>query len=157
LFVNKARKRWPDATVYVAPGLERKRPDMAIDGILGDRPPEAWADQFDQFPVEGAPKLGEVVFYHKPSRSLIVTDLLFNIRKPKGWQATLMMTLAGVRGRFAQSRLVRLATKDRKRAGDVCRNILACDFERVIMTHGEVVTENARTRAEQGLQWMLRR
>jgi hypothetical protein len=100
--------------------------------------------------------LGEVVFLHRPSRTLIVTDLLFNITEPKGWQSKLAFTVAGVRGKFAQSRLVRMVTKDRSAAREACRKILAEDFTRVIVTHGEIVNEDARARMESGLAWMLR-
>jgi len=156
LFVKKAQRRWPDAKIYAAPGLEKKRPDMPIEAGLTEQAPEVWSDVMNQYVVEGVPKLGEVVFLHKPSKTLIVTDLLFNIVEPKGWQSKLAFTLAGVKGRFAQSRLIRTVTKDRKRAGEVCRGILAQDFERVVVTHGEIVTEDVKARMEKGLAWMLR-
>ena len=156
LFVKKAKKRWPEAAIYAAPGLESKRPDMPIDETLGEQVPEAWADTFSQYVVAGVPKLGEVVFLHRPSKTLIVTDLVFNIREPKGLMAKLMFTLAGTNNRFAQSRLIRVVTKDRRKAGEACRQILAEDFETVIVTHGEIVTDDARQRTEKALTWMLR-
>ena len=54
---------------------------------------------------------------HKPTETLIVGDLVFNIREPKGWQSTLVLTLAGAKGRLAQSRLWRTVIKDRRAAG----------------------------------------
>ena len=156
LHVKKARARWPEAKIYAAPGLDEKRPDMPIEAMLTDQAPAAWTEVMTQVVVDGVPKLGEVVFLHQPSKTLIVTDLVFNILAPKGWQAKLVFTLAGVKGRFAQSRLIRFVTKDRTRAAETCRRILAEDFERVIVTHGEIVDRDAKVRMEKALTWMLR-
>ena len=36
LYVGEWLKACPDASVYVAPGLEEKRPDLKIAGVLSD-------------------------------------------------------------------------------------------------------------------------
>ena len=62
-----------------APGLEAKRADLDVTGILSDAPEAGWGDAMDQAVVQGIPFVNEVVFYHRPSASLILSDLAFNI------------------------------------------------------------------------------
>ena len=40
-YVQSAQKAYPDALTYICPGIERKRPDIDFDWILGDTPPDA--------------------------------------------------------------------------------------------------------------------
>ena len=40
--------------------------------------PNEWAEDFDMAPMGGIPMLNEHVFIHKPSKTLILADLVFN-------------------------------------------------------------------------------
>lgn len=54
------------------------------DKVLGH---DLWAHQNDieMIPLHGMPNVNEVVFFDKATRSLIATDLVFNLQRPKGW------------------------------------------------------------------------
>ena len=79
LFVGEWLDACPEASAYVAAGLEDKRPDLKIAGVLGDEPEPAWAGTLDQVVLQGIPLTNEVIFFHRPSSTLIVTDLAFNV------------------------------------------------------------------------------
>lgn len=120
-----------------------KRADLCFDGDLGDaRPP--WADEFAPMLMTGCPWLNEVVFVHRASRTLVVTDLVFNIVEPKGVVHKLVLWCAGPYRRLAQSRLLRLMTKDKSAFGASVVKLLQCDFDRLVMAHGEVVQTDAK-------------
>ena len=51
---------------------------MDFDWFLGDRPPDAWAGVLDQVLVRGNKFMWEVAFFHKPSKTLLVVDLVEN-------------------------------------------------------------------------------
>ena len=155
LYFKKAAARWPSAKTYCSPGLESKRKDIVFDHVLNELPAE-WGDAFDMLRVDGVPKINECVFLHKQSQTLVVTDLVFNIAEPRGWQSWLLLTMAGVKGRYGQSRVWRLFTKDRKAAGRTILQMLNWNFESVVMAHGAVVRSNAKQRTREGLHWMLR-
>lgn len=156
LFLKDAMARFPNAEVYGAPGLADKRDDLRFDATIPASTPEAWRSDLDLMAIDGLPDLNEVVFLHKPSRTLIVTDLIFNMKTPHNWQTWLVHTLAGVRGRFAQSRLLRVMTRDRQAAGDsVARLLSQWEFERVVVAHGDVVEESAQAQVRDALSWML--
>ena len=38
LFVTDFQNKYPDAETFICPGLERKRPDIKFDWILGNKP-----------------------------------------------------------------------------------------------------------------------
>ena len=52
--------------------------DFKFDACLGDAPPSEWAGEIDQMIFEGSPLLREVVFFHRRSHTLILTDLVQN-------------------------------------------------------------------------------
>ena len=58
----------------------------------------------DQILIEGAPKLSEVVFFHRASRSLLVSDLFFNVTEPETWATGLLLRMMGTYKRFGRSR-----------------------------------------------------
>ena len=68
--------RYPEARLHGAPGLARKRRDLAFHTELGDAPDPAWVEQIDQVVFRGSRFLEEVVFFPRPSRTALVTDLL---------------------------------------------------------------------------------
>ena len=145
--------RFPAARVWAVADLARKRPDVAIAGGLdgGDgqaAPP--WAAQFTPLPLAGCPSLRETVFFHGATRTLVCSDLLFNVRAPRGWATKLVLTLAGTRGRFAMSRAWWRYAADRAALGASLARMLEWPFTRVMVGHGDVLEADdapARVRA----------
>jgi Domain of unknown function (DUF4336) len=150
-----AAERFPSARRWITPALASKRPDLAGCERLGDEPPAAWAADFEQHRVAGVPKLDEVVFFHRASKTLVVTDLVFNVLEYRGWFSGLVFRMVGAHRRLAQSRALRLMVRDRAAAAASARRILGWSFERVVMAHGELVEHDARARMSQALRWML--
>jgi len=71
LFLAPYIASYPKARVYAAPSLSKKRPDLRVDGELGDEPEEGWRGQIEQHLFCGAPALSEVVFFHPATQTLI--------------------------------------------------------------------------------------
>ena len=143
-----AAEAWPEATVYGIPELAKKRPDLTFHETLGAAPEPLWAGVLDQHLVLGAPKLGEVVFFHRPSKTLILGDLAFNVPRPDAWLTRVVFTLTGSHGHFGPSRLVRRMIKDWTACAASVRAMLAWAPERVVMAHGLPV----ETRAAEALR-----
>ena len=79
LHVASAQKYFPEAQTHICPGVERKQPQLDFDWFLGDRAPWAWCDDIEQVLVRGTRLIWEVAFFHKPSSTLVLTDLVENI------------------------------------------------------------------------------
>jgi glyoxylase-like metal-dependent hydrolase (beta-lactamase superfamily II) len=150
-------KRFPSAKVYGAPGLAAKRPDLTLTGTLDDGAAAPWAGDLDQIVLAGAPNLNEVVFFHRASRSLLVTDLLFNMTSPDNWMTGLVLRLMGTYKRLGPSRLLRWRlTKDRRALKADVERMLAWDFARVLPGHGDVFeSPEAPARVRASLGWVL--
>jgi len=145
LFLADAARAFPDARVYAAPGLRAKRPDLRIDGELSDKSPELWERELDQTVLAGVPALGEVVFLHRASRTLLCLDLCFNVRPPKPLLTQLLMRVNGAWDRFGPSRIFRFAIlKDARALRTSLARVQEWDFERVTVAHGEVLERGGR-------------
>lgn len=156
LHVADYRAAYPGARFLAAPGLPEKRTDLRFDGVLEAQPPPGWPHALAYRRIEGIPALGETAFFHLPSRSLLLTDLVFNIHSSPSRLTRLYLTLSGAYGRPAQSRLMRLLIRDRRRCAEALRSVLAWDFVRVIPCHGDLLTEGAKAALERAWAWPLR-
>jgi hypothetical protein len=139
LYVGAYAAAYPAARLFAAPGLPEKRTDLHFDAILDDDAPPEWRGMLEQHLFRGAPYVNEVVFFHPASRTLVLTDLAFNMQRPPPGRARLFCWLVGASGRFGPHRMVRLMIRDRAAARASVQRILTWDFDRVIVTHGEVL------------------
>jgi hypothetical protein len=147
IHVPSAQAAFPDAEVWICPGVERKMPNLEFDWFLSDRPPDAWADTLDQCLVRGNRFIWEVAFVHRPSRTLILVDLIENIgdRTPGAdwklkfwWKAVFHMWNVPKPAPEYQ-----LGWKDRLAAKASLERILQWDFERIILAHGDNIEADA--------------
>ncbi|MBC7976973.1 MAG: hypothetical protein H7138_18510 [Myxococcales bacterium] len=143
LHLERAIERYRPVALWGPPGLAEKHPDLGPMHVLGEDP---WphADQLEFVIVEGAPRRNEVVFFHKASRSIYTADLFFNIRKPEGFLTPIAFRLMGIHKRFAAMKMWRHWVTDRAAFARSIDQILAWDFDRIVVAHGDVATQNAR-------------
>ncbi len=158
LSIGAWSQRFPAARIWGAPGLAEKRRDLSLTGVLGDGAAPPWSGEIAALALAGAPSMNEVVFFHGASRTLVCTDLLFNVRKPASAMTGFVLSLMGTKGRFAMSRLWRRYARDRAALKASVERMLSWDFARVIPAHGEVYESDGDARAETraALAWVLR-
>lgn len=147
-------RAYPSAKVHAPPGLAKKRPDLRIDRMHGSTPEPAFAGVVDEVRIEGF-RLQETALFHRPSRTLVVADLVHNIGRPAHAWTALYAKVMGFYGRVALSRMIRLAAfPDRVAARCSVDLLLALPFQRVVVGHGEPLLENARAQLEQACAWL---
>ena len=155
LYLEDSMQRWPDATLIVSDGLAQKRPDLDLSNAVSlASMPSAFAGILEARRIEGAPSMNEWVLLHKPSRTLIVCDLIFNIHAVKRWSASLIFRMVGAWKRCAQSRMWRFFVKDRAAAAASLAAVMAWDFDRIVMAHGDVVETGGQAALAQATPWM---
>ncbi|MFV8755339.1 DUF4336 domain-containing protein [Nannocystaceae bacterium ST9] len=154
LFAGGYPKVYPDAGLYGAPGLDRKRENLRFTAMLGDEAPAAWQGTIDQLVFGGAPLLNEVVFFHRPSATLILTDLAFNVPADGTKGARVFHWLVGSKGKFGPHRIIRTAIRDRAAAREQVGRMLAWDFDRVIVSHGEVLETGGHAALERAFAFL---
>lgn len=154
LHAGDVARAYPGARLWVAPGLERKRPDLAFEALLGDDAPPEWRGEVDQAFFRGRPYENEVAFFHRASRTLLLCDLAFNFgpgaAAPTRWLMKLIRSMG-----FGPSKLDPLLIRDRAAARASLERILAWDFDRVVVAHGDVLERGGRERLREGYAWLL--
>ena len=155
LYAGGVAQAYPGARLWVAPGLERKRPDLVFEAVLTDEAPEEWRGKVDQTFFRGRPYENEVVFFHRASRTLVLCDLAFNFGPGAAAPTRLLMRLIRSYGRLGPSTLDPLLIRDRRAARESLERILAWDFDRVIVSHGDVLESGGRETLRRGYSWLL--
>jgi hypothetical protein len=156
LFLGQWAQAWPDAKLYASPGLARRRRDLTFACELGDAPDPAWAADIDQVIFHGSFFMDEVVFFHRASRSVIVTDLVqkFDPASLHGWRGALMKLDGLVGPDGSTPREWRLSFWNRPAGRAALRKALAWNPQRMIIAHGEWVRENGSAALAHSLRWL---
>ena len=149
----------PDAQVYGAPGLAQRgqvrRSGLRIDRALSDAPPEAWGGAFEQTVVPGGAGFREVAMLHRPSRTLLMTDLVQNFEMAKlPW---LLRPLAWLLGNAMPTSRAPAHLRAVMRFGGgaaAARRVVAWAPERIVVTHGAPIVADAAGRLRHSLQWL---
>ena len=155
LFAQQWQSAYPSARLHVAPGLDRRRPDLAIAGVLGERPLPEWSAVLDQVLVDGFSLANEVVFFHEPSRSLIASDLVFNIGPELPPLTRFAFRLMGAYGRPASTLMERLLIRDRAAFRRSLERILTWPIEQLVVAHGSIVREGGHAALAAAYAWLL--
>jgi hypothetical protein len=145
---------YPEARVVALAGLRKKQPRLRIDVELTDTPDAGYASVLSQHRVRGMPKVDEVAFLHRPSRTLLLTDLAFNIRESRSWLTRTYLRLGGTYGKLAPTMLVKAMVKDRAALRASLDTVSSWDFERVGVCHGEVLEHGGREALRSGFAWL---
>ena len=153
--------RCPDARTSAAPNLRQRsqvqKAGVRLDRDLTDAPPEEWREDLEQAIVPGGAGFREVAFLHKPSRTLILTDLVQNLEPEKLPLGTrLFARLTGVQAPDGKApaylRLViRLRRAEAKTAVD---HLIAWNPHRVIFSHGRWFERDGTAELKRAFRWL---
>ena len=158
-------KPWQDAVpgteIWAAPGLRQRgqvrRSGLRIDHELAEQASPAWSDEIDQIVVPGGGGFTEVAMLHRPSRTLLMTDLVQNFEPEKlPWIIRPLAALLGnttPTGR-APAHLRALVWPQRRQAAAAARRIVAWAPQRVLVTHGHAFERDAAGQLRRSLAWL---
>ena len=156
LFIGEWQRAYPAAKLYAPPGLRQRRKDLTFDADLGDAPDAAWAGDLDQVRV-GNLLAPEIVFFHRPSRTVLFTDLIQHFRPDwfTGWRALVARLDLMAAPEPQVPRKFRLAFVDRPAARTSLRRILAWPTDKVVMAHADPVKQDGRAFIARAFRWLL--
>lgn len=155
LFLSACAADYPSATVYGAPGLPNKRPDLPAMSELRHKPMPEWDSQLEQVFVEGIPFANETIWFHPLSATLIVTDLVQCYEGDLAWQAWIYAWLTGVRKQLNVPYTVRALVRDREAVQLSVARILEWPFQRILMAHNTVIEVDAQAQMRRALAPLL--
>lgn len=153
--------RFPEATTWGSPGVtaraESRGMRLHLDHELGDAPPGDWAGQIDQRLAASAWHR-EVVFFHRISRTLVLTDLIENFEaRHMPWWMRPLIRLGRVRdpdGRMPRD----IEASFRLRPDhfrDVVQTMIGWAPERVILAHGRWYDRNGTAELRRAFRTIL--
>jgi hypothetical protein len=159
LFLDTWLKDFPAAKSCAAPGLIEKRPDLRFDVELCERVEEAWADEIDQTLFRGSPLMVEAVFFHKASRTLILTDLIENLDADSlnYWQRV-VARWAGIlapNGKMPLDWRLSFRFGGREQARTELAKILSWQPENIILSHGGCIFGNGAAFIAKSFSWLM--
>jgi hypothetical protein len=153
------RDHYPDARTYAAPDLARRaRIPMTFDETLGAAPPAAWEGALDQCVTRGR-VVTEADFFHRASRTLILTDLIENFEPDRVRNPALrwLIRLAGAADPDGKAPIdMRLSFFGRR--AEIRRSaqrMLAWEPERIILSHGRCYEANGVAELRRAFRWAL--
>lgn len=161
-FIAEWQKTFPKARAYAAPGVVKRarKHGMALrfDEDLTQTPPTAWARQIEQMIVEGSKIHREAVFFHKHSKTLILTDLIENFEPDKlGWFLRILTKWGRIQDPDGQMpRDMRMTfSKHRDLLRAEVEKMIGWGPERIILAHGRWYDKNAVAELKRAFRWVL--
>lgn len=157
LFFANAQQAFPRARSYGTVEVQRKRKDLRFDELIGATPPSCWSGQMEQVFV-GNRLMREVEFLHRASRTLIAVDLVENFSdRTTGTNGVLraMLKALAMWGRPCAAPELRWFTFDREGARRAIEQVLAWDFDRVVLAHGDLLDHSAHDAIRAAWRWAL--
>ena len=143
LYLRAWADAYPEARLFVAPDLRSKAAGLsnarwlsescdidvdvevvAVDGL------NVWLDEF--------------VLLHRPSKTLVVADLVVNVGPDLPFPTNTFFALMGARSGPFIPWFYRTVARDKQRLRSQLDRIAALDFERLVVGHGEIITSDAR-------------
>lgn len=142
--------RYPQARMLV-PSRARASLEKARVGPIAGTHEEDWqelaaAGALERQALDGLRLLHEVVFLHRPSRTLVLCDLAFNFPAADlPWFFRQVMRLNGAVDRFGPTRFFRwFVVRDRRALATSLAPVLAWDFDRIVVSHGRVLVTGGK-------------
>lgn len=137
---------------WAAPGLPHKRTDIDFQGVIDSRK-SPFGDEVGVAPLSCLPLTNEVLMLHRPSRTLVVCDLVFNLPPTAPWLTrAAMRCLGGYPG--CKTTLLERVGMRRRQAREDMRALAEWDFDRVIMAHGDIIETGGKAAVIQAFSWL---
>lgn len=156
-FLGDWAKVFPDAKFYSPPGLKTRGSDLSFDKELTDTPEPQWQEVLKQKVVRGSWFMSEVVFFHEPSESLILGDLIENHdpRKFGVLHRAIGSAVAMLAPNGSTPQNYRWTFSRRRELRQDLQEILSWNPKRVVVNHGPIVESGAQAFLENAFQWAL--
>jgi hypothetical protein len=134
-----------------------KKSNLPYNGILSDTPEQGWADELDQLLFIGSPFLKEVLFFHKPSHTVMLDDLIqIHVLDKNQPLSNALLKLEGVTSPNGGVALdIRLTFTNRKLARRSLEKLLSWDFDKLIIGHGSCIEKDAKAFVMKAFRWLI--
>ena len=154
LHLGEWRGAIPHATFWAAPELAAKRPELSARDLPESGSVAEWGEELELHSLDGMPRVRERVMLHRPSRTLAVADLVFNLGRATDFSTRVLLRMNGAHARTTPSRLFKFMIRDRDAFRASLESILEQDFDRLVMGHGDVIETDGRRVLREAFSWL---
>ncbi len=144
---------YPGAALHGPARLAGKRKDLRLTATLEEAAQAPWASELVPLHVDGC-MLDETVFVHRATRTLVASDLVENFTTSPHWFTRQYLKLGGIHGKVGWNRLMRFVYRDRPAARRSVDAVLAEDFDRVVIAHGDVIAQGGKAALRDALTFL---
>ena len=152
---------FPQADVYLAPRIrEQARGRIAFDSLALERAAGyPWDGEIATLPVVGG-FMTEVEFFHRASRTLVLTDLIENFEPEKigSLFLRLLMWIGGVtppHGGLPRDLRLTFTWRHRRELRAAVETMIAWNPERIVIAHGKWHQTNGAEELRRAFPWLL--
>ncbi len=152
---------FPQAQVYLAPRIkEQARGRIDFETLpLGRDSGYPWDGEIATLPIVGS-YMTEVEFFHRESRTLILTDLIENFEPEKvgAWFMRLLMWIGGVsapHGGLTRDLRLTFTWRHKRELRAAVEIMLAWNPERIIFAHGRWHEADGSAELRRAFRWLL--
>ena len=136
-FAKEGREAFPGIP-YLAPAGFSEVVGFPTERIVPA--PVEWDGELLALEIQGAPEARDTALLHVPSRTLILTELIFNFGDEQPlWTELLLRVAVGGEHHPGMSRPFKAGVKNEAAFKASVGNILKWEFDRVIVGHGDVI------------------
>ena len=150
LFIGEWMAAYPEAKSYAAKGLDKKRPELQFSVSLGAIFSAAWRDEIEMLSVEGMPRVNEVIFYHRSSQTLMVSDLFCYMPEASGITHFYAL-LNGFKNKMTTPALYKFAITNKPLFLLSLVPLRSRIIRKVVMCHHHILEEDAQQLVHQEL------
>jgi hypothetical protein len=144
VYAGEAQAAWPRARFHAPRGLDRKRPDLRIDSILGvDTLDEEFRGALEPITIAGM-SLQETVFVHGATRTVVSSDLFENFSEMDDAPTRLFLRAQGLWKKPGWGRFFRALYRDRRAARRSVDQLLEHPLEHAVIAHGDPLRGTAK-------------
>lgn len=126
-----------------------------VSGVITEQlaaAPAEWDGELQILELAGMPKVREHVMFHRPSRTLIVADLLFNFGRGESvWTRFFARYVMRLKKLVGMSPFFRSMIHDKEAFRASIERLMEWDFDRIIVGHGEIIQHNGKEQLRQVL------
>lgn len=155
LFLSEWWLAYPSAYFYAPPGLQQKRSDLVFDGTLNTKTEPLWHGQLLQTVLKGSDTMEEVIFCDPLSRTLIIGDSLVWLKNRTSPISILLGLINGCYFNPAMPYYWRLSFHNKTRMRQSLQEILTWPFDRIILSHGQVIDTDGKAIFAKAFHWVL--
>jgi hypothetical protein len=161
LFLSEWSAAFPEAKLWGTAKTIAKCPDLHFSGVLADDPAPDWAGQIDQFYFANSRFVDELIFFHRASRTAIITDLsqTFSdnfLKEHWPWWMRLVARFSKMTEGIGHPPIdYRISFRNRGTARPKVRALIAERAEHVLLAHGEVVRSDGEAFLRRAFSWLF--